>query len=286
MSTLDIRDSRAGRAISAITAGNSALLAGLITEYPQLVSSRFINGEEGYFKEPYLLWFIADNPIRNGKLPQNIIEISRILLEAVKREAPGTYRFQIDYALGLIATGSTPRECGVQIALIDLLMDAGASPGHSIAALANGNTEAAQHFIERGDPLTLVSAVCLEYPGEIDRLAPQAGADEKTTALIAAAYFGKADTIKKLLDMNADPNGFPDAGSNFRSHATALHQAVSSGSLACVQLLADAGALLNVPDKIYNGTPMDWAGYLRRDAGDETRKNAFSAIENYLRSQR
>jgi peptide-methionine (S)-S-oxide reductase len=206
-------------------------------------------------------------------------------VQAVKREAPDTYQEQINYTLGLVASGRIPRECGVQIAMIDLLIDAGASPGCAMVALANGNVEAAQYLIVRGDKLTLAMAVCLERMDDINHIAALAGNDEKLIAITAASFYGKANMIKRLLEMDIDPNGFPEAKSGFHSHATPLHQAVSSGSLNAVKLLVEAGARLDVRDKIYNGTPLGWAAHMQSDdSHDEAGRRNFAMIETFLRS--
>jgi peptide-methionine (S)-S-oxide reductase len=229
---------------------------------------------------------VADNPIRNGKLPPNIVAVARLLIDAVKRAAPNTYQHQIDYTLGLVATGRIPREFGVQIAMMDLLIDAGATPGSGIGALAHGNIEAAQHLINLGGDLTLATAICLELMGDINRLVAVANHAEKTTAITSAAFYGKADMIRLLLTMGADPNGYPGNNSGFHSHATPLHQAVSSGSLDAVKLLVGAGASLNAADKIYDGTPLDWARYLQTDDSyDETAKRNFALIAEYLQGK-
>lgn len=272
-------------AIAAIDAGRITELANLISRHPNLVKDKLRANGEGYFKDPYLLWFVADNPIRMNKLPSNIMEITRLLVTAVKCEAPDTYQHQIDYTLGLVASGRTPRESGVQIGMIDLLIDAGASPGSAMAALTNGNVEAAQHLVNRGAKLTLALAVCMERMDDINHLAALASNDEKLTALAAAAFYGKANMVKYLLEMDADPNGFPDVNSGFHSHATPLHQAVSSGSLNCVELLVEAGARLNTPDKIYSGTPLEWAAHMQSDdSRDEAIKRNFALIERFLRT--
>ena len=127
MSNYDINDPLFLQAVQALDSGNIGVLEKLIEEYPRLVRERLITDEDGYFKDPYLIWFVANNPIRNFKLPPNIIEITQLLIQTVKREAADTYQEQIDYALGLVATGRVPRECGVQIAMMDLLIDAGAA---------------------------------------------------------------------------------------------------------------------------------------------------------------
>jgi hypothetical protein len=281
----EITDFTARQAVAAIDSGRTTELLDLIGKQPGLVKDRLRTAWEGYFKDPYLLWFVADNPIRINKLPENIVELTRLLVQAVKREAPATFQQQIDYTLGLVASGRIPRECGVQIAMIDLLIDAGASPACAMAALANGNVEAAEYLIVLGDNLTLAMAVCLERMDGINQIAAQAGSDEKLTAITAASFYGKANMIERLLEMGIDPNGFPDAKSSFHSHATPLHQAVSSGSLNAVKLLVEAGARLDVRDKIYNGTPLGWAAHLQSDDSyDEAERRNFAMIETFLRS--
>jgi len=283
MKNTDIGDTLFLQAVEAIDSGDTVKLEDLIASHPYLVKDRLLTTEEGYFKDPYLLWFVADNPIRIDKMPVNVLEITRILVQAVKREAPDTYNDQITYALGLVATGRIPHECGVQIAMMDLLIDAGATPGGAMGAMANGNMEAARHLVKRGGKLTLAAAVCLELADDINRLGITASPAEKLTALTAAAFYGKADMIRLLLTMGADPNGYPENDSGFHSHATPLHQAVCSGSLDAVKLLVEAGARLDMQDKIYNGTPLDWAVYLQTgDDYDEDGKRKCAPIEAYL----
>jgi hypothetical protein len=60
-----------------------------------------------------LLPFIAENPIRRGTLPENILTLARTILEAGSDE--------IDLTLATVSSGRIPRECGVQLALIDAL---------------------------------------------------------------------------------------------------------------------------------------------------------------------
>ncbi|MCR8561393.1 ankyrin repeat domain-containing protein [Mucilaginibacter sp. BJC16-A38] len=285
MKNTDITDPQFLQAVEAIDAGDINELETIITKYPRLVKERLQTTEPGYFKDPYLLWFVADNPIRIEKLPPNIVEITSLLVQAVKREAPDTYLRQINYTLGLVVTGRIPRECGVQIAMMDLLIDAGAAPAGTMGAFAHGNIDAAQHLINRGDKLTLPAAVCLERMDDINRLGIVASAGEKLTSLTAAAFYGKSDIIKLLLKMGADPNGYSEHNSGFHSHATPLHQAVYSGSLDAVKILLEAGAKPDAPDKIYNGTPLGWARHMQTDDSyDEAGKNKFAVIESYLLS--
>jgi peptide-methionine (S)-S-oxide reductase len=168
--------------------------------------------------------------------------------------------------------------------MIDLLIDAGAKPGGGLGALAHGNIAAAERLLERGGELTLTAAVCLERMNDVERLVLSASPDERLVALTAAGFYGKPGMISFLLRMGAEPNGYPENNRGFHSHATPLHQAVSLGSLDSVKLLVEAGARLDAPDKIYDGTPLDWAEYMQREEGyDETARRNFARIEEYLR---
>jgi len=283
MKNSEISDPLFRQAVEAIDAGDLPALESLLNEHPELVRNRLNYPEGAYFKDPYLLWFVADNPIRNEKLPPNIVAITRFLIDAVKREATDTTQQQLDYALGLVATGRIPRECGVQIEMMDLLIDAGAKVGGGLGAFANGNIEAGRHLIKRGGKLTLAAAVCLDNMEDVERLVPPADKDELLAALTAAAFFGNSRMIAYLLGKGVDPNGYPKSSSGFHSHATPLHQAVSSGSLDSVKLLVESGAKLDVADKIYDGTPSGWAEHMKNEESfDEATKKKYEAIAEYL----
>ena len=54
-----------------------------------------------YFRNPTLLEFIAENPIRRGTLPENIAEVAKVILDAQKvPQGPhaGGWRYQINSA--------------------------------------------------------------------------------------------------------------------------------------------------------------------------------------------
>jgi len=80
------------------------------------------------------------------------------------------------------------------------------------------------------------------------------------TPLIWAASTGRADAVRRLLDLGADPMGRGSYGGE--SHGTAvtpLHLAAASGEAATVQVLLDAGADPTVLDGHRYGTPAGWA---------------------------
>src|SRR5258706_10336882 len=143
MNNSDIKDPLFRKAVEWIDSGNVPALQHLLESNPTLVAKRLETPAEGYFKLPYLLWFVADNPIRHEKLPTNICDITHLIIKSVKQNAEDSLQEQLDYTLGLVATGRIPRESGVQKEWIDLLIDAGATPGNGIGALAHGNIDAA-----------------------------------------------------------------------------------------------------------------------------------------------
>jgi peptide-methionine (S)-S-oxide reductase len=231
---------------------------------------------DDFFQNPYLLWFVAEDPVRNGTLPANIAEIARTIIGAARRACPDVLREQLDYALRLVAWSRIARECGVQVGLIDVLVDEGASPvGRPDDALVNNNVAAAAHLVERGAPLTLATAACLSRWDDVGRLAAAASAREKQFALVLAALRGSAEALRRLLDAGADVNAVsPD----LYSHASPLHHAVHGGSLEAVKVLVDAGARLGARDSAYNGTPLGWAEY----SGNEP---PYGEIAGYLRKR-
>ncbi|HVW14784.1 MAG TPA: ankyrin repeat domain-containing protein [Mucilaginibacter sp.] len=282
MNNSDIKDPLFRQAVEAIHTGDLALLKDLITQHSSLITERLDSPTGDYFDNPYLLWFVADNPIRNGQLPGNIVEVTTMLAEAVKRRALETAQMQLDYALGLVATGRTSRESGRQLEMMGALIDAGAKPGGGESVLANGNTGAAKYLINRGGTLSLAVAAGLEQMHDVEQLLPLADAAEKLTALTVAAFYGKPGIVARLLEAGADPNGFPEKSSGFHSHAIPLHQAVSSGSANCVKLLVEAGGDTNAKDTIYGGTPLEWAEHLQREAVDDAMRNKYGEIAKYL----
>ena len=257
MARTAVDEARFRDALAAIDAGDIAALERSLEADPELARDR-LPGGEGYFRDPYLLWFVAENPVRTGRLPANIGEVARTILRAAGSAA----RDQAEYALGLAASGRVPRESGVQRELIDVLVDAGADPNTAMnAAAAHGEGDAVRHLMARGARLTLQAAVCVERDSDIDRIWSHSSPDDRRAALIVAALGGRAPTVRQLIALGAEVNGYGPPG--FHAHATPLHDATSSGSLDTVTALVEAGADTTVRDRVYDGTPLEWAEHLR-----------------------
>jgi Ankyrin repeats (3 copies) len=262
MNNPEILDPLFREAVSAIDAGDVSTLERLLAAHPELVRDRIDDGE-GYFRHPYLLWFVAENPIRNGTLPANIGQVARTIVQAAERQGVDSLREQLDYALELVCSGRIAREHGVQSDLIDVLVDAGASPdGALVAALAHRELAAAERLLERGARLTLLAAVCLGRMDDATRLGRVASGADRQAALAGAALYGRAPMLTLLIDLGVDVNAYSPPG--FHPHGTALHHAVDSGGLNAVKILVEAGADLGAKDLIYQGTPLDWAEHLQR----------------------
>lgn len=280
----EISDNVFLKAVSAIDAGDEESLRALIQTHPRLLSDPLDFPQGTYFKNPYLIYFLANNPIRCESLPANILDVARLLLTAMKQKDVPELKQKLDYTLGLVATGLIPRVSGVQIPLIDLLVSEGATPQGTIGAIAHGNAEAASHLLRLGAELTLPSAVGLRMVTEVQRLLAAASSHEVQVALMVAAFNGDAAMTRLLLGHGADPNQFIPDTSDFHSHGTALHQAVASGSLETVIALIEAGADTALRDRIYNGLPIGWASHMKEDETDVVKQKKFADIELYLRT--
>jgi peptide-methionine (S)-S-oxide reductase len=280
-------------AVTAIDAGDVAKLKGLIDANPALVRERLespgqwlrdqVGGAlDGFFQRPYLLWFVAEDPVRNGTLPTNIADVARAIIDAARREAASSLQEQLDYALTLVSWSWIARERGVQIELIDALVDAGAHlGGNPNNALVNGNVAAAEHLVKRGAPLTLATALCLGRWDDVDRLLESATDEQKRFSFVLSALTGNAAALRRMIAAGVDPNA---PSENLYSHGTPLHHAVCSGSLEAVRVLVEAGADRSATDAAWNGTPLGWAEYYVDDAKTDDKRKQYRVIAEYLRT--
>jgi peptide-methionine (S)-S-oxide reductase len=287
-------DSLFRQAVSAIDGGDIATLGRLLADHPDLLRKRLEapgawlrdrvgDALGGFFHRPYLLWFVAEDPVRTGSLPRNIGQVTRVMIEAARRERIENLSEQLDYALRLVAWSGVAARCGVQIELIDVMVEAGASlEGTPQNALVNGNLAAAARLVEHGARLTLGTALGLGRWPDARRLACAAGNQERTSALVLSALNGNAEAISVLIDVGVDVNA-PSA--DLYSHATPLHHAVCSGALEAVKVLVEAGADLQTRDQAEDATPLGWAEYYAGEYRNDDRSRRFEAIAAYLRER-
>jgi hypothetical protein len=258
-----IEDLTFRRAVDLVDAGDVAGLRAHLQQHPSLVHQRVVFEGGNYFRNPSLLEFVAENPVRHGSLPANIVEVARVILDA------GAERSAITEALMLVCTGKVPRECRVQLPLMDLLCDYGADPNTAIRAAAlHGEFEAVNGLTTRGVRVDLPIAAALGRIDEARRCLANASPEDRHLAFPLAAEFGHVEVVRLLLDAGENPNRYNPVGGH--SHTTPLHQAAGAGHEDVVRLLVERGARLDMKDILWHATPAGWA----RHAGN-TRIEAY-----------
>ena len=159
-------------AVDAVLTGKLATLKSLLRENPELVRARSTREHHAT-----VLHYVGANGLEGyrQKTPKNVVKVAEILLKvgagvdadlaygsAMRRRYPERIG---STTLGMVATSCHPAAAGVQIPLLDILLDNGASvdglPGGwnpLIAALHNGRGEAAAHLARRGARMDLEGA--------------------------------------------------------------------------------------------------------------------------------
>jgi len=181
--------------------------------------------------------------------------------------------------MALLVSSTPPARAGVQVAVLNVLIDHGAtvtplgegnwtSPINT--ALVFGFKDTALALADRGAPIDFPAAAGLGRVDIVKKLLPSASADHRHRGLALASQMGQTDAVRILLDAGEDPNRFNPPGTH--SHTPPLHQAIAHGELEVVRLLVERGARLDIRDTIHHGTPLGWAKYCEKPV-----------IEQYLR---
>lgn len=250
-------------AVDAIVAGDAVTLARLLKEHPDLVRERSTRDHHAT-----LLHYVSANGVEDfrQKTPKNIVEITRMLLDGgadvnavANSYGPGDTTFM------LTATSCHPSDAGVQIPLLELLVEHGATidPGDVLACLHNGRGPAALFCAGQDVPLDLEGAAGV---GRLDVVKtfvkPDGsltnGATEKQLidGFAWAAEYGHASVVEYMVDA-----GMPLDSRLRHDGQTALHWAAYGGHANIVRLLIERGAPVNQKDLNYDGTPLEWAIY-------------------------
>ena len=261
-----IEDEVFRRAVNLIDAGDEAGLRAHLSQHPALARRHVVFEGMNYFHNPSLLEFVAENPIRHNKMPENIVAVAEVILDA------GPDRSALNETLGLVCSGRVARECRLQVPLIELLCDHGADADFGmLPAAAHGEFEAVRALIGRGAAMSLPVAAALGDVEDFRRLLPQADEVDRQRAMAFASQFGQVEIARILLEEGQDPSRFNLLG--FHSHSTPLHQAALAGHDKLVRLLVERGARVDLKDVLWNGTPADWAHHAGK-----------TEIEAYLRA--
>ena len=258
--TLERQDPRVARfedAANAIIAGDIETLRTLVRVDPNIVHERSTRAH----RAP-LLHYISANGVEDYRqvTPPNAIAVARLLLDSGAEVDATSEAYGGDStALGLVATSTPPRRAGVQIPLIDLLLERGAAidgvrSGQSFVrdALANDCPEAARALAERGARIPGITAAA--GIGRLDlvvQLAEDASERDLGKALIAAAGTSDGhDIVRFLLDRGVDVAA--------ATGWTALHAATGGANPRTIDLLIRRGAPLETKN-MYGGTVLGQA---------------------------
>jgi hypothetical protein len=146
---------------------------------------------------------------------------------------------------------------------MDALLAAGAraTPDAIDVALAHQEREAVAALLRAGYPSTAPIAAGLGRTDELPALLAGATRQEANRALGLAVINDQPYAARLALDAGADVGAFLPV----HAHSTALHQAALTDDVALIDLLLAHGAPTDVRDRVWNGTPLDWAIHERRE---------------------
>ncbi|MDQ6677008.1 MAG: ankyrin repeat domain-containing protein [Acidobacteriota bacterium] len=273
-------------AADAIVNGNSAALAKLLIDVPELARARSTRQHRST-----LLHYVSANGVENfrQKTPENIIEITMLLLNAgADVDAESDAYGGRSTTLGLTATSVHPEKAGAQLALLELLIGHGAridgpDGGSSVnACLRNGRAQAAEFLAGLGARLDLEGAagtgrldvVKSFFTG--DSLKPTATSEQMKDGFAWACEFGRTQVVEFLLDRGME------VSVRLRHHGqTGLHWAAFSGAVDTVKILLKRHAPVDVKDETFGTTPLGWALYAWRnepEAGAPGRHHQVTAL--------
>ena len=286
------------QALETLDQGDAITLASMLVDHHDLVEAQYMGEEDsygGYFWRPTLLHHVAGNPIR-GQLPENIITITKALLEAgadvnsTCGGGPNQPNSGGATVLGLLVSGKQAHLQGFTKELLDLFLDAGAAlnpdgqGGAMWIALYHtvehqGQREVAQMLYEHGHPVDFCYAAglglnekVLSYFNPDGSLKPESDLyyqhqrpsgeakeqDILNDALMFAAVGNAVETATLLLDKGAQINAIRPWA---HEQVTPLHLAAWAGWKKTTQLLLDRGADHTIKDANHDTTPAGWAQY-------------------------
>ncbi len=265
-------------AVDAVVSGELEALRSMLRDHPELVRTRSTRRHHAT-----LLHYIAANGVEGYRqqTPDNALEIAKLLLDAgAEVDALADMYDHKCTTMSMLVSSAPPAKAGLQTKLAETLLESGAAlegPGTNwqsavLTALAFGYLETAQTLARRAESITFPAAAGLGRAEEVARMLPLADAPDRHIALALAAQHGHTAVVRLLLDAGEDPNRYNPDG--YHGHSTPLHQAVWAEHREVVELLVTRGARLDIEDKVYFGTPLDWAVYGGR-----------TAIADYLRGR-
>jgi ankyrin repeat protein len=269
--------SRFEHAAEAVIDGDAVALRRMLAADPDLVrarSTRVCNFDPPVHRAT-LLHYVAANGVESyrQRTPKNAVEIATLLLDAGAdpNALQGSYGSE-NTTMAMLVSSSHPRQAGLQVPLLETLIDYGAAVGPLgsgtcadplICALVFGSVDAAEALVRRGARIdSLAKAAGLGLLDAARALLPGAGDLDRHRALAVAAMLGRLEIVTLLLDAGEDLNRFNPEG--YHAHATPLHQSIAQGHFDVARLLIERGARLDIKDNIFRSTPLGWAEYCQQ----------------------
>jgi hypothetical protein len=271
-------------AADAIVSGDAARLEKLLSENPELARARSTRDHRST-----LLHYVAANGVEDfrQKTPNNIVEVTKLLLKAgADVDAESDAYGGRSTTLGLTATSWHPENAGVQLPLLELLIEHGAvidgpDGGSTVnACLRNGRGGAAEFCASRGARLDLEGAagvgrleVVKTFFGDDGSLQPPATEKRMTDGFAWACEFGRTGVADFLLQ-----RGMAVDAKLRHDGQTALHWAAYGGHVDTVRMLLQRKAPIDAKDQTYGGTPLGWALYAWSISPQRTDRERYYAV--------
>ena len=274
-------------ALAALDAGDVDGLRGLLAADPSLAHARAnLDPPYGYFTGATLLHHVAGNPDRGRPLPDNIVEIARVLLDTgadvnAKTLGPSPSISPATHGsttIGLVVTSRRASDQGLTGPLMDLLLAGGAdldlrSEDALDASLTHHAPRAAEKMIALGATPDLLAAAAL---GRLDLLRASFSPDGTLLATVRrqgreltprdaiglALLYAYVRNQREAVDFLIGTDG--NWNITGVGNGTALHRAAFAGDLEMVQKLVGRGADVNNRDNPFRATPLGWASYNNR----------------------
>jgi ankyrin repeat protein len=267
-------------AVDAVIDGDRPALERMLRDDPSIARARSVRAHHAT-----LLHYVAANGVEGyrQRTPPNVVEIARLLLDAgADPDALADMYGERCTTLGMLVSSTPPHDAGLQLPLAELLVERGAAPdlpgskwnAAIRCALAFGFLDTARALAARaGAPADIREAAGLGDLGQTARFLPTADDASRQSALALSCMHGHARVVRLLLATGGDPDRYNPDG--LHAHSTPLHQAVWANHFDVVRLLVEHGARLDLRDRLYDGTPLDWAVHGERNE-----------IADYLRDRR
>ena len=271
-------------AVDAIVSGDLPALDSLLHDHPALVQARSSRTHGAT-----LLHYVAANGVESyrQKTPPNAVDVAHLLLSRGSEADATAIMYGGDATtMSMLVSSAHPAEAGVQVALVDTLVDFGAAPNGPgddgeplLTAVLFGYPAAAEALVRRGarvdnvlvaaglgrddlvrsyvdDDGTLRPEATVRSPARWMPVGPRANVE---WALVLAAWLGQTDVtdyLSRRVDLGArGPHGF-----------TALHWAAIEGHLGLVDLLLERGAPLEARDQNHGSTVLGTAVWVAKNS--------------------